>query len=111
MMADEPLRVRQLLHLPKDELWEAAYGDHEDFQVITEWPVEQGRWTTVYSFIVQQVSTGKFYEGWYTRGSTEMQEGSEDICEYLTEVQLVAKTVLMPEVVLRPQKKEDAPTE
>ena len=65
-------------------------GDNDDdFVIISEAIVETDRWTTLYDIVIQRKSDLTCWMGWCRRGSTEMQEGSEQFCEAFFKVQLV----------------------
>lgn len=58
-----------------DEIREVVWGDHKDFKtVVGESVIDTGRWENFMEMVVQQVSTGKFYQIEWEEGATEYQE-------------------------------------
>lgn len=52
------------------------WGDHEDFEAVTEADIiDQSRWSVYKSQVHKQKSTGKFFEVNWDEGATEMQDG------------------------------------
>ena len=88
----------------EEEAWAMVEGDHPDFLVISNTINGQDRWTTVYSVILFQPASMAWWEGWYVRGSTEMQEGSEDVCQEFMLVRPITRTVIDFEIVLTEDK-------
>lgn len=59
----------------RDEINQILYDDGGKlFIVVSENIESQGRWDTHYEVVFQVLSTGKFYELNYSRGSTEQQD-------------------------------------
>ncbi len=44
--------------------------------MIKETITDTGRWTITYEAVIQDLTDGKFYKIWYSRGATEMQDES-----------------------------------
>lgn len=63
----------------EEEIWDIIYNDHEDFKEIKEEIYDQRRWVTCYSKIVQNINNQKYYKITYEIGSTEYQEGSNQL--------------------------------
>lgn len=76
----------------EEDLELIAYGGHEDFRTIEESYGYKHRWSIDVKLIVQQVSTGKFYEFKFNEGLTESQE-DEFYDNELIEVEEVEVTV------------------
>lgn len=66
---------------------EIRWGDHEDFEPITETNIEdQSRWSIYKSCVYKQKSTGKFFQAYWGEGATENQEGQSEYWSF-TEVE------------------------
>lgn len=66
---------------------EIHWGDHEDFEAVTNTKIEdQSRWSVYKSCVYKQKSTGKFFEAYWGEGATEMQDGQDEFWS-LTEVE------------------------
>lgn len=51
------------MEMSTDEIREVVWGDHKDFKtVVGESVIDTGRWENFMEMVVQQVSTGKFYQ-------------------------------------------------
>lgn len=63
-----------------DETFEQIlWGDHEDFESVTDRTIEdQTRWSVYKSCVYKQKSTGKFFEAYWGEGATEYQEGQNE---------------------------------
>lgn len=67
--------------MDKDELFDIAYDDHDDYDVITKPRIyEQTRWSVYKECVVKQNSTGKFFNVWWGEGATEYQDGQDEPC-------------------------------
>jgi len=61
------------------EFNEILWDDNEDYESVTSTKIEdQSRWSVYKSCVFKQKSTGKFFEEYWGKGSTEYQE---DQCE------------------------------
>lgn len=61
-----------------DEFQEILWGDHDDYQPVTDEQVfDTSRWSIYYNRVFKQKSTGKFFEAYWGRGATEMQDGQQ----------------------------------
>jgi|WetSurMetagenome_2_1015567.scaffolds.fasta_scaffold38830_5 hypothetical protein len=69
------------LVLTREEAIDILDGNPQ-YKVILDDVVETTRWTIIYDFIFQNLETGKYYQGWYQVGATEMQD--ERPWEYTT---------------------------
>lgn len=66
---------------------EIRWGDHEDFEPVTETNIEdQSRWSIYKSCVYKQKSTGKFFQAYWGEGATENQEGQSEYWSF-TEVE------------------------
>lgn len=65
--------------MDQSELQEILWDDNGDFKEIYVEMVDSDRWHIYYEKVVEQVSTGNFYELQYGRGATEYQEWEGDI--------------------------------
>ena len=73
---------------PMEDIFEG-----EDFLEITgETIVDQRRWTTTYSKVLQEKATGHFWLAQWERGSTEYQETDPNLTLILVEPVEVTKT-------------------
>lgn len=54
--------------------------DEDGWKLIEKEIVEQRRWATLYTVVVQRLADGKFFRTSYDQGSTELQD--EDPWEY-----------------------------
>lgn len=95
------------MKLSKDEAKEIVWQNHEDFEDVkdTEEIIGQSRWTTSFSKVVKQLSTGKFFEICWDKGSTEVQDGQEMFYENeveLPEVHQVEKVIMVWESIKEP---------
>lgn len=71
------------------------WGD--DFEEVTkEEIVDQGRWTTHYSQVLKEKSTGLFWEATWSHGSTEYQDCDPDLTLLLVEPVEVTVTQYKP---------------
>lgn len=95
-MTDE--RVAVNLTFPRSVAMSILLCDHQDFTIIEDEIVDTRRWSIDHCLIVQQVSTGKYYRAFYSRGATESQDERpweyEDEVEF-EEVRPVEKTVII----------------
>jgi hypothetical protein len=58
---------------------EILWGDHDDFETVTDTKIEdQSRWSVYKSRVFKQKSTGKFFEAYWGEGATEMQDGQDE---------------------------------
>lgn len=58
---------------------EILWGDHEDFEAVTDTAIEdKSRWSIYKSCVYKQKSTGKFFEAYWGEGATEYQEGQNE---------------------------------
>lgn len=65
--------------MTNEDFEDIIWGDHPDFESVTEEQItEQSRWSTYYQQVFKQKSTGKFFQAYWGRGSTEMQDGQEE---------------------------------
>jgi len=71
-----------------DEFEIIADGDNGDYEFASDEEItDQGRWTTTFSRVVRQKSSGKFFALTWERGSTEYQhQDGEDNFWYINEV-------------------------
>lgn len=88
---------------PADRLAEIISGDDDDFIVVpgTDEIVDQRRWTTSFEIVVQEKSSGKYYQVYYERGSTEYQEtdlfgGDDPVTVVEVEPKQVTTTKYLP---------------
>lgn len=90
------------MKITADEAERIVYGDHDDWEEIrgTEEIVEQDRWSTTFSAVWLHKPSQKYYSAYYTRGSTEVQEGMdlfpEDPDFYEVECREVTEKKWMP---------------
>lgn len=70
------------------------YGDDEAFEDVTDEDiVDQSRWSTFYEKVVKHIESGRYFEVWWSRGSTEQQDfGIEE--PGWAEVKPVEKTII-----------------
>jgi hypothetical protein len=88
--------TREILKFTPREGREIVWGDDERFVTISNEIVDTRRWTLTKRLIVKRVSDGKFFETFYSKGATEMQE--EKPFEYdkeaeFNEVKEIQKTI------------------
>lgn len=62
------------LIIPKKEAEQIVNEDHDDWEMIKETIKNQSRWSTHFSGVFKNITTGKYYEVGYSRGSTEQQD-------------------------------------
>lgn len=67
-------KQREKLTVSKDAAYEMAYGYDTNFERISKEITEQTRWSTCFRVILKRKSDGKFFESFYSKGSTESQE-------------------------------------
>lgn len=61
-----------------DEFQEILWGDHDDYESVTEETIEDtSRWSIYYGQVFKQKSTGKFFYASWGSGATEMQDGQQ----------------------------------
>lgn len=69
----------------EEELWDIIQDNNEEWKRISHKTTGQGRWQTHFSDVFcklnppEQKGTDTYLQINYARGSTEMQDGSEDI--------------------------------
>lgn len=67
------------MNIDNDTFKEILWGDHEDFEAVTDIKIEdQSRWSIYKSCVYKQKSTGKFFEAYWGEGATEMQDGQDE---------------------------------
>lgn len=67
------------MQINNDTFEEILWGDHEDFESVTDVTLEdQTRWSVYKSCVFKQKSTGKFFEAYWGEGATEYQEGQNE---------------------------------
>lgn len=67
------------MEIDNETFSEIRWGDHEDFEPVTETSIEdQSRWSIYKSCVYKQKSTGKFFEAYWCEGATEYQEGQNE---------------------------------
>lgn len=67
------------MKIDNDTFREILWGDHEDFEAVTDTVIEdQSRWSVYKSCVFKQKSTGKFFEAYWGEGATEMQDGQDE---------------------------------
>ena len=72
--------------ISRDEARAALFEDDDRFEIIEDNIVDNTRWSIIHDFVWQEVATGKFFSGTYSRGATEQQD--ESPFEYDDEVEL-----------------------
>lgn len=88
------------LKFDRDTAIEILDGDHDDFLTVEDELVDTRRWSLDYRLVVAQVTTGKYFEAFYSVGATEQQD--ESPWEYekevtFTEVRPVEKVITVYE--------------
>lgn len=67
------------MQIDNETFEEIMWGDHEDFEAVTDTTIEdQSRWSVYKSCVYKQKSTGKFFEAYWGEGATEYQEGQNE---------------------------------
>ncbi len=67
------------MEIDNETFHEILWGDHEDFEAVTDTKIEdQSRWSVYKSCVYEQISTGKFFEAYWSEGATEQQEGQDE---------------------------------
>lgn len=67
------------MNINNDTFNEILWGDHEDFQSVTDATIQdQSRWSIYKSQVFKQKSTGKFFEAYWGEGATEYQDGQNE---------------------------------
>lgn len=80
--------------MEKEEFNEILWGDNPDYKMVTEVSIDdQSRWSIYKSVIVQQISSGKYFEASWGEGATEYQEGQDEPWS-LVEVEPYEETVI-----------------
>lgn len=75
------------MNIDNETLEEIKWGDHDDFEAVTDTKIEDhSRWSVYKSRVYKQVSTGKFFEAYWGEGATEMQDGQDEYWSF-TEVE------------------------
>ena len=67
----EPDRARDIL-----------YGSDKSYKVIKDELVDSSRWSLQHDLVIQSVTDGRFWKGYYSVGATECQD--ESAFEYTT---------------------------
>lgn len=87
----------------KEELLEALQGDSAKYETVVNEIDGTSRWSATYTYVFQELETGKFYRTWYNEGLTEYQDESpweyEDEIQ-ATEVEPVEVTVVKYQAVV-----------
>lgn len=67
------------MEIDNETFHEILWGDHEDFEAVTDTVIEdKSRWSIYKSCVYKQKSTGKFFEAYWGEGATEYQEGQNE---------------------------------
>jgi len=67
-------KQREKITFTKDQARNIAYNDNPNFEEVLTELSDQTRWSTVKRIVVKRVADGKFFESYYSVGSTECQE-------------------------------------
>lgn len=95
-----------MMNIDNETFEEIRWGDHDDFEPVTETTIEdQSRWSIYKSQVYKQKSTGKFFEAYWGEGSTEIQEGQDEDWSF-TEVEPKEVTTIIYSYVKGGQKFE-----
>ncbi len=93
------VKERLKLDLTVEEARNIVWGDHEDYETISDNIIDKRRWSIDCEIVVKRKSDGKFFRDNYSRAATEVQE--EKPYEYsdpdFTEVFPVEKKVIVYE--------------
>lgn len=67
------------MQIDNDTFEEIMWGDHDDFEAVTDTKIEdQLRWSIYKSCVYKQKSTGKFFEAYWGECTTEYQEWQDE---------------------------------
>jgi hypothetical protein len=82
------------MNIDNETFEEIQWGDHEDFEAVTDTIIEdQSRWSVYKSCVYRQKSTGKLFNAYWGEGATESQEGQDEYWSF-TEVEPYEVTVI-----------------
>ena len=94
------------MQIDNETFQEILWGDHEDFEAVTDTKIEdKSRWSIYISCVYKQKSTGKFFEAYWGEGATEQQEGQDEDWSF-TEVEPKEVTITVYNCVKDGQKFE-----
>ena len=65
-----------MLNLTREEALEILWENDENFEIISDKLCDKARWSLNYELIVKRKIDGKFFQSFYSTGSTESQEES-----------------------------------
>lgn len=68
------METRDNLTFSAEEAREIIYGDHPDFTEIENHYIDVSRWEIHYRTVVLNKLTNKFYQVYYSKGATEIQD-------------------------------------
>jgi len=82
------------MNIDNETFQEIMWGDHDDFESVTDTTIEdQVRWSVYKSCVYKQKSTGNFFQAYWGEGATENQEGQDEYWSF-TEVEPYEVTVV-----------------
>lgn len=67
------------MKIHRDDLEDFITGASAPYKVLHEEIVDQSRWDTTFRIIFLDTTTGDFFDFYYSKGSTEMQEDGIEI--------------------------------
>jgi hypothetical protein len=65
---------KEKLKLSVEEARWILSSDNNNYKIVQDNIISQGRWSIYHTIIIQRVSDNKYFSGNYTEGSTEMQD-------------------------------------
>lgn len=65
---------REVLEFSNEDAKDIAYGDHDDFNVVSDEMIDHRRWSITHEVIVQRISDSKYFKSQYSIGATESQD-------------------------------------
>lgn len=72
------------MEIDNETFQEIIWGDHEDFEAVTDTKIEdQSRWSIYKSCVYKQKSTDKFFEAYWGEGATEYQEDQNEYWRFI----------------------------
>ncbi|MCK5613180.1 hypothetical protein KAR91_65515 [Candidatus Pacearchaeota archaeon] len=89
----------------KSEMQDMVGGESDDLMEIESSIIDTTRWATVHSIVFKDVRTGRYYESYFNRGATEMQD--ESPYEYDNDIIEVQEVVQKEVTTTKWVRKED----
>ena len=72
------------MNIDDETFEEILWGDHDDFESVTDSTIEgQSRWSVYKSCVYKQKSTGRLFKAYWGEGATENQDGQDEYWSFI----------------------------